>query len=407
MREYGVAMRAFNWNVRFFLIATAVHGFVFFGIYSLLLNIYLLRLGYGPEFIGLVNGIAPLMLAIFSLPAGIVSRRWGSRRVMMWSYFALAVSFGLTPLSDLLPEAIRPSWIVITYASGWIGAAFALVNFSPYLMAWSSEQDRSYAFALQSAAFPVAGFLGSFLGGSLPGFFATISDLSLDSPIPYRNALLVAAVIELLAAWAIKQTEDVEKTAVSNTNHQSDRSAPPYRLMILFALISLTYIAGEWTMRVYFNVYLDTALATPTALIGVVSAGGLLMGLTAFLSPKGSAKLGANRLILINLLLIPLAFLPLIFIPHWLAVGLSYMILIGSISLMTPTYLIFGQGMVDPKWHTAISSAISTSIGLGISITSLSGGSIVANYGFQTLFIVGAVAPLVGASIFWWFFYIQ
>jgi predicted MFS family arabinose efflux permease len=44
------------------------------------------------------------------------------------------------------------------------------------------------------------------------------------------------------------------------------------------------------------------------------------------------------------------------------------------------------------------------SIGLGIALTSLSGGSIIAAYSFQTLFIIGAAAPLIGAVIFWWFF---
>ena len=36
MRDYWDNLKLFNHNVRFFLLATAVHGFVFFGIYSLL-----------------------------------------------------------------------------------------------------------------------------------------------------------------------------------------------------------------------------------------------------------------------------------------------------------------------------------------------------------------------------------
>ena len=41
MRDYWDNLRLFNRNIRFFLTATAVHGFVFFGIYTLLLNLYL------------------------------------------------------------------------------------------------------------------------------------------------------------------------------------------------------------------------------------------------------------------------------------------------------------------------------------------------------------------------------
>jgi len=87
MSAYWNILKLFNRNVRYFLMAGAVHGFVFFGIYSLLLNLYLLRLGYESEFIGLVNGLGPFMLAVFSLPAGTISHRFGSRRVMIWSYF--------------------------------------------------------------------------------------------------------------------------------------------------------------------------------------------------------------------------------------------------------------------------------------------------------------------------------
>lgn len=171
---------------------------VFFGIYSLLLNLFLLRLGYESEFIGLVNRLGPFMLAIFSLPAGTISRRFGSRRVMIWSYFTLAISFGLVPLSEWLPDFFRSTWIVGTYAMVWISATFLIVNFAPYLMTWTGEEEQNHAFAIQAASLPVAGFLGSFLGGTLPNIFAGFANVTLGSPIPYRNALLVASAIELL-----------------------------------------------------------------------------------------------------------------------------------------------------------------------------------------------------------------
>jgi predicted MFS family arabinose efflux permease len=80
------------------------------------------------------------------------------------------------------------------------------------------------------------------------------------------------------------------------------------------------------------------------------------------------------------------------------------MILIAAISLFNPTYLVFSQSLVAPQWRTAISSAISMAVGLGIALTSLTGGSIITAYSFQTLFIIGAFAPLSAALIFWSFF---
>ena len=406
MRDYWDNLKLFNRNVRWFLLATAVHGFVFFGIYTLLLNLYLLRLGYGPEFIGLVNGVGPLMLALFSIPAGIVSRRFGSRRVMMGGYLMSAVTLGLLPLSNLLPEAIRQPWLVGVYALTWTSGAFIIVNFSPFLMAWTGEKERNYAFAIQSALFPVAGFLGSFLGGTLPTLFANLADVTLASPLPYRNALLVAAFIDLLAAWATWQTtegdEAGEETAV--VTEVEDSSPPPYRLITLFTLVSLLTITGEWSLRVYFNVYLDSELSAPTSLIGVLSAGALFMGLTALLSPQVAARWGRQRAVLIGPLGVFVAFLPLIFVAHWWAVGVGYMILMGAVSLNNPTFLVFSQSVVAPRWRTTIASTISMSIGIAVALTSFGGGYIITTYGYQTLFVIGAVAGLLGAAIVWWSF---
>ena len=55
MNDYLKTLRRFNRNVRLLFVANAILGFVFFGIYALLLNLYLLRLGYGLEDIGLFS----------------------------------------------------------------------------------------------------------------------------------------------------------------------------------------------------------------------------------------------------------------------------------------------------------------------------------------------------------------
>jgi len=403
MNNYWENLKRFNSNVRYFLIAAAVHGFVFFGIYALLLNLYLLRLGYESAFIGLVNGLGPLMLAVFSLPAGIVSRRVGSRRVMFWSYFAMAIFFGLLPLSEWLPVSAHQAWIVTTYSGAWIGGAFLIVNFPPYLMAWTDEQERNHAFALQAASLPVAGFLGNLLGGALPNLFARLSGGSLDSPNPYRNALLVAAVIELLAVVAIKRTAEAEETNDILATQSEIRTSPPYRIIILFALINLLAVAGEWTMRVYFNVYLDREMATPTAVIGVLLASAQLMGLTALLAPQAAARWGRQRVVLMGLLSIPVAFLPLILIFHWLSVGMGYMILVATLSVAYPTLGVLSQSMVEPRWRTTIASAMSMAIGVGVAITSLGGGYVIAAFGFQTLFVMAASVGLLGAGVIWRF----
>ena len=400
MNEYFSAIKQFNRNLRIFYAATAVHGFVFFGIYTLLLNLYLLRLGYGTDFIGLVNGVAPLVLASFSIPAGLMSRRIGSRLALMIGYFGVAVGFGLLPLSEFLPVVIRGGWIVVSYASAWLFGAMVIVNYSPFIMAQTAVSQRNYAFAIQSALFPLSGFLGNLLGGFLPGFFAQLSNVDLESALPYRNALLLGAILYIVAVFFMFLTQSSDREASASTEKIERKSPPPIRLMGVIALVSLLIVAGEWTMRVYLNVYLDTALSVSTARIGGLTAVGQLLGMMALVSPMIMGRLGQKQTIMLGTVVLAVAFVPMIVIPHWLAVGASFMALIATSSIINPAFNVFSQSIVLKRWRTTMASAISMTTGLAIATTALVGSAIILNFGFRTLFIGGAFVILLGALIF-------
>jgi MFS family permease len=86
------------------------------------------RLGYDAAFIGLVNAVGPLMMVGVSLPAGAISQRWGSRRVLMISFALMALRFGLLPLVEFFPAAGRTGWLLATYMVGWVGVTPFPVN---------------------------------------------------------------------------------------------------------------------------------------------------------------------------------------------------------------------------------------------------------------------------------------
>ncbi len=379
--------------------ATAVHSFLFFGIYTLLLNLYLLRLDYDSAFIGLVNGIAPLVLAGASLPAGFITRRIGSRQAIIAGYLFIALGFMLLPLSPYLPQPIRGAWIVGSYALAWFCGSLVVVNSSPYIMATTKEDDRPHAFAIQSSLFPLFGFVGNLVGGFLPTLFAGMFAVTLESAVPYRAALLLASVLYLLAAFIMKQTTDVvHETPVAQT--VSQKAHVPLGFILLIALVHLLTVSGEWTLRIYTNIYLDSILAVPTALIGGISAIGQLLGLLAFISPLVASRLGQRRTIVYGLFGLGLVFIPIITIVHWTAVGFTFIGMIAIGSLIGPTFLLFSQSHVAPKWCTSIASAVTMAFGIGIALTALGGGQVVTAIGFQRLFMLAAAAPLLGAILF-------
>jgi MFS family permease len=216
--NYLRALQLFSRNVRLYLITAALIGFTAFGgIYSVLLNLYLLRLGYGPEFVGLVNAAAWLGFAMFSLPAGALGARWGSRRAMIAGLSLALVGFGLLPVAEFLLVALQDPWLLATYMLGFLGLALYIVNGSPFLMAATSPEERNHVFAIQAELWPLAGFTGSLAGGLLPGLFEATLGGSLGHPEPFRYSLLIATPLLFLGILAIRATREVSVERVQET----------------------------------------------------------------------------------------------------------------------------------------------------------------------------------------------
>ncbi|MEZ4674145.1 MAG: hypothetical protein R2932_07890 [Caldilineaceae bacterium] len=68
LAAYIATLRAFQRNVWLYFFAISLIGFtVDGGIFSVVFNLFLLRMGYGPEFVGQVNSVGLLAFAICSL----------------------------------------------------------------------------------------------------------------------------------------------------------------------------------------------------------------------------------------------------------------------------------------------------------------------------------------------------
>ena len=153
-------------------------------------------------------------------------------------------------------------------------------------------------------------------------------------------------------------------------------------------------------MQLYLNVYLDTKLNVATPLIGSLMGMGRLLGLTAFFAPLVMGRIGLKQTLFLSAIASSLTFLPLILVGHWIAAGVSFMALIAVASILNPTFNRFSQSLVEPQWRTTMASAISMATGVSIALAALGGSAIIEAFGFQTLFITGAVLILLGGCFF-------
>ncbi|HRW47490.1 MAG TPA: MFS transporter, partial [Caldilinea sp.] len=161
---YLDTLRAANRNARLVLSISVIMGFTIDGgIYAAILNLYILRLNFGPEFVGQISSAANLIFAFGSLAAGWLGSRYGDRRIMIVGLSLATMGACTLPMADTLPYTWRPVWLAAALLLAYTGLSFYFVNSGPFLIRATAAAARGNIFALQSALGGVAGFAGGLL----------------------------------------------------------------------------------------------------------------------------------------------------------------------------------------------------------------------------------------------------
>ncbi len=397
---YLHVLRDFNRDVRLYLVTTMLIGLtVDGGVYTVLFNLYLLRLGYGPEFVGLVNGSGMLVFALCCLPAGTLSGRFGNRRMMILGLTLLTIGCGLLPFTELHTGNWQAGWLFITWCFAFIGFAMYFVNTAPFVMTVTHQSERNHVFSVQAAVWSLAGFAGSLIGGFLPGFFATYLGASLDQAAPYRYSLLVASLLLIPSVLAIVGTHEGHPQPIKERQAKGETS--PLRLIAFLTLVRLLVVTGVGTLFTFFNVYMDAGLQISTVHIGVLSAVGRLLSIpTALIVPLLTVRWGSGRTAAWASLGTAFSMLPLALISHWGAAGLGYIGTIALTSIRYPAFLVYTMERVSPGWRGTMSGAGEMASGLSFSAMALGGGYIIAAFGYRSFFLTGASLTVVGTLSF-------
>ena len=400
---YLRTMRLCNRDVRLCLVSTSLVGVTRFGFHTVLLNLYLLRLGFGPEFVGLYIGLGILTCAVFCLPAGALGMRWGSRRILIIGVIAMAIGYVLIPVTEVVPMSWRGGWLLVTAIPANFGVALYHVGSIPFLMSATGPAERNHAFSAQQGLTAFAGFAGSMVAGALPGVFASLLGLPVSDPAPYRYPLLIAVLLLIPSGLAILSTRGGR---VERTPEQVATSGPvPLGLMSVMAGFVILRYAGEAPVSSFFNIYFEDALGTPTTLIGGLAGVCQLVAVpTALAAPLAVARWGKLRTIVAGSMVAVLCIVPLALVPNWIVAGLSIMG-IGMAFWMTSVPIrIHCQEIVSPGWRAAMSGVLMMGSGLGGSVMSLGGGYIITSLGYRTMYSIGAGLVASSALLFWAYF---
>jgi MFS family permease len=403
IREYMMRVRSFNRNVRLMLVASTFIGFVNFGVMGVVFNLYLLRLNYGPRFIGVVWAIFAASWALFSLPAGAVGRRWGVRRAMILGMVAVPFAAALFPFTQSVPETARVPWLITSCLLWGAGFAFYLVNAVPFLAAATGDAERAHAFSVYLALIPLAGFVGSFIGGALPGLCARWLTVSLESPEPFRYPLWLGAILYLPITAALLATRDV--TVVRSPEAQRAEGRAPVAILAVLGVVTFLTKAAAAAPQNFFNVYLDDALHQLPSRIGALSAVAQLGGaLSVLLAPVLMERYGKRRTYIGAASFAALSIVPLALVPHWVAAGIGYAGLYMGAMIVDAAFNVISQAVVEPGWRPVASGIGFTAEGLSRTLIALAGGLAIVAFGYRTMFLIVAAIAAAAGAVFWAYF---
>ncbi len=381
-------LREFNRNVRlFFAFGTSINAGM--ALFSLLYNLYLLRLSYQEDFIGQVASMAPLATGLLALPTGILSDRLGRRPFLIASGLLLAISqVGLCLTTS--PGAL----LAFSFVGG-VAMAFVWVNHVPFLSDNAHPARRAEALAIWSALQIVVRMLLSLIGGFMPGVMGYFLGLSTEAPAPFRYALFFGAACSLLAVVPLlyasgparRQRAAAPARLRPERADEDQPAAAPWRVFAAITALSGTRGFSMGLTYPFFNVFFEAELGVGAAAIGAIFFLSQLAGLPAtFAAPTLVRRFGPTLTILPartmggSALGIMGAFISL---P--LAVPMFLLVRIGEV-IDNPSDQHFSTQVLPRRYWARIQGLRVCGFQLLNFLGSLIGGTLILDYGYGAAF---------------------
>ena len=390
----GHFLARFERNVKLYMACAALIGFSAFGIYSVLFNLYLLRMDYDVGLIGHFNAVGLLSFGLFSPIAGNWAHRAGYRRTLVGGMSLMVMGYLLMSLAGFFFGPLRTGWITAVQVVINCGFATYMVNSSPFLMSATAADNRSLVFSLRGAVWPLFGFAGSALGGTLPQAFARLTGY--DGLVPYQCSLLVASLVLAPSLFLFGSTTGDGALEQPDAVTEGEDETWPNVPLLMIGLISLLAAPGVAVARTFFNVYLDAELGISPSSIGwLIGLAQLLSVPAALVMPYVLAKTNHVQVFTYTTLGIALALLPMALIPRWEAAGLGYISVVVLVAVRMPAFAVFHQELVAPRWRSTMSAVTTSTALIGFAITSFGGGSLALSMGYTQLFLLGVVITCI------------
>lgn len=403
---YLLMMRTFSKNVYRMLAAQAFYGMAY-GIFMVLLNLYLKEAGFDEGTIGRILACQALSAALSSIPWGRFADQTSRRLTFCCGLMILGLGFLFILLS------IEPWWIYVSAIIGGAGNGALLVSVLPFLQENSRRRQRTYLFSLSFSLTLFAEIIAGILAGYLPGFFERVlPSLATSHLESFRLTLWLGVFCMALALIPAVMIDGTLSQRPGNKNlpegspqdHQD--ISMPWGLLSRFILTTSLVGLGAGLIVPYFNLYFrDWAKADVIHIGAVFSLGQIGMVTGGLLTPLISRRMSPAW----GVAATQMASLPFMLIMAWrheLWVCAACFIFRGTFMNMgVPLRQELLMSSIGPRFRARASALDSMSWNLAWAVSMIFSGELIKSSGYQTCLYLTFSLYLISGILFWWFFH--
>jgi MFS family permease len=396
---YRLKINGFSQNARFFLLYTFLIT-LNLGIYNVIFNLYILRLGFKEDFLGLILSLVSISTGLFSIPAAMVCDRIGRKNTLLLSCMLLTIS--------LLFLYTTTSTILLTFSSILYGmsSAFNVVTGSTFLVENSESHERMYLFSMYSILYTLALMIGNSLGGILPKVLTDAFAINPVGPEAYQLSLYMSFFAVFISFLPLMYIKDRRTNYIRNSNQlftlfSLSRSALIQKMVLVYALIGM----GWGTAIPYFNVYFDVVLKTSSDQIGYIFSFSEVITMIALLFVPILTNRFGKVLIVSLVQLSSISFL-LIFISSstLMVAAFAYIMRSALMNMANPIFNSFKLEIVSENQRATVNSLTWMSCYVFFGLSTYIGGLIMARGYYKLPFMLTCVLYAMAAILYYIFF---
>lgn len=371
------------------------------GLFGVLFNLYLVAIGYGLAFVGLVAAVNTVGQAAVAPVVGWGLRRFGARAVMTAGAGAMTLGLALSAITA------NAAILILASALSGAGLAIATIPAAPFMMEHASASERSHLFSAYFASNTVGSMIGSLLSGFVPAVAALLLAHQRAVVPGDRAGLLVGAAITAAGVWSFWRmgeetpAPDSHDRPMAPLEERADSESRLRRdvlvMLVATAVIALTMGA----IMPFFNVYFAQRLHASTGTIGTIYAlSGVVCTVAAFATPALGRWGRLHGFSAARTFTAPV-FLLFALHPGVAVAAAAY---IGRNSLGTISGALentFAMEILPARLRGTVASWRAVAFNGGWTLGSLIAGIVVSRFGYDVIFITGGLLTVAGSAVYY------